>query len=410
MTIPIPVPSPKEIKDSVKKLYQKYIGYKQKEKLRIISNARKDPDLYNLLHHIYHKNKFVIHGKNIFPVVTIDLPQNQFDRPESILGKLDKDSIPNIDSNLQKAGQKYVEYLQQLGVPLRNLPTYCLNSIRNESDGTVKLDCSIGKFFDTLRTGDVLEWELLMAVGSWRKNNRNFDTFQKKYLPLRNYVHSLSKSDDLLINPVGRSAAISISTTILFNKGDEYAILIGERSSRGVAVQADLFHVIPGLMFQPVVNEVNLEFSIVHNIYREYLEELFKLPEVNEPPPVISHDYFYENPNLCFLRELIDNGEAKIYITGLVVSLLNLRPEICTLLYIDTSDWYNKHKTGTNNLKRIEFNDEWKSPHEKSKLIPNTVPVDRLEEFGLNPENTVPPGAAAIYLGLKAAKSLRLMR
>jgi hypothetical protein len=179
-------------------------------------------------------------------------------------------------------------------------------------------------------------------------------------------------------------------------------VILQHRSSKGVAVHRDLWHVAPSFMFQAVVRETVKEYSVIHNIFREYLEELFKVKEATAPPSVISHDYFYGNPNLKYLRSLLANGDAQLLLTGVTVNLLNLRPEICTLLYVESPEWYRKHSTGLDGLDRLELSDEF----EASGL--SAQPVSSIRRGYPPPAETVPSGAAALFLALETALELGL--
>src|SRR5262249_18800431 len=117
------------------------------------------------------------------------------------------------------------------------------------------------------------------------------------------------------------------------------------KRSENVAVHAGLIHVIPSFMFQPATPTIGREYSLQHNIFREYLEELFDRPDPahGETDP----DYFLQDPLLLELRELLKTGQAEWYFTGVAVNLLNLRPDICTLLLIKDHSWYRRHADPT---------------------------------------------------------------
>ena len=112
----------------------------------------------------------------------------------------------------------------------------------------------------------------------------------------------------------------------------------------------------------------------------------------------------------------MQNGRAQILLTGVAVNLLNMRPEICTLLLIKDAEWWKNHsrsrKVGDLQLDTIRFVDEFKSPCEiqasgrgETRLL--TLPDDlALPDGKIRPQDITPPGAAALYLGLEAAKGI----
>jgi hypothetical protein len=300
-----------------------------------------------------------------------------------------------LDTTLADAGQKYVELLQAIGSPLEDLTTYSLEEIKVGE--TITVQCALGKYFDAIRTCDVLEWEILTFIAA-QEVDADVQSALKK-LRYRSRVHSVS--DRPVTHPTGRNAAIAVSTAVIFRRPDDYGVLVQQRSNRGVAVHGDLWHVAPSFMFQPVVNDELNEYSIVHNVYREYLEELFRVPEAAKPPAVISYDYFYGNPNLAFLRSLLSSGDAVLLFTGVAVNLLNLRPEICTLLHISSPEWFRKHSTGINGLSRLELNEEWQASL-------SVKPLSWISKGSPAPADTVPPGAAALWLAMITAREMQL--
>ena len=213
---------------------------------------------------------------------------------------------------------------------------------------------------------------------------------------------------DPVTNGKGRSTAIAISTLISYNDGENYNLLIKNRSQTATAVHNGLLHVVPSFMFQPIVGNIDFEFSVLHNIYREYLEEIFDIPEEDHSFTV---DSIYKNANIKYLDTLLKNGEAELYFTGIAVNLLNLRPEICTLLLIKSPEWYKLHSMGMEyekeKLNRFKFNNEFVSYIEFGQNIEDFIYEFKFirnehklfDDYPIYPHKMVPPGAAAFWLG-----------
>jgi hypothetical protein len=394
MGIPIPIPSPKELHDHIQSLVELGRKWYDDRKTLAEKEGRQSSMLPQVLAALY-PNLSRPWSDVTYPSAVWRAPACQISNPESVLGLL-TDTPLTLDSGLTRAGQKYVEHLQLHGRTLKNDPTYALTELT--AGEQIKLGCTVGYYFDALMTSDILEWELLTLLGS--RKGESDPRHVIDHLKCRGCVHRLS--DRPVFRPVGRSAAIAISTVVLFRRPEGFAVLLQHRSSKGVAVHKDLWHVAPSFMFQPVVRETVKEYSVIHNVFREYLEELFKVEEATDPPSVISHDYFYGNPNLEYLRSLLANGDAQLLLTGVTVNLLNLRPEICTLLYVESPEWYRKHSTGLDGLDRLELSDEF----EASGL--SAQPVSAIRRGYPPPAETVPPGAAALFLALETAQELRL--
>ena len=142
----------------------------------------------------------------------------------------------------------------------------------------------------------------------------------------------------------GVDAAIGMSALVVYARGDRYYMFCEVRSGL-VAEYGHLYHVAPSFIFQPVVaptpENLEVEFSVEHNIFREYLEELFNVQEVAVSGGAVAPNYFYGHPNLGYLRKLLMTGGAELSGTCLAFNLLNHRPEVCTLLLIRDPEWYD---------------------------------------------------------------------
>ena len=88
---------------------------------------------------------------------------------------------------------------------------------------------------------------------------------------------------------------------------------------------------------------------VAHNFYREYLEEMFNI----YIDPHSHYKSIYGYKQVKYLKELEKNNTSKLYLTGICISLTNLRPEICTLYLIRTPEWFEKYASS------LKFNDEY---------------------------------------------------
>jgi len=176
----------------------------------------------------------------------------------------------------------------------------------------------------------------------------------------------------------------------------------------------NLIHVIPSFMFEPAVWWYEEEYSVRHNIYREYLEEVLGRKDVERPKGEYGFDFFYEDPNLKYLQHLEKKDKAKFYFTGIDIDLLNLRPEICTLLLIKDPSWIINQrrgkKVGHYQLKPMRINWEFKMGDDtKGTTLEGKGSVDLTENLVIpdnffKPENFTPAGAAALKLGIEVAR------
>lgn len=188
--------------------------------------------------------------------------------------------------------------------------------------------------------------------------------------------------------------------------------MVKKRSDTTVAAHPGGIHVIPAFMFQPGTSQHAEEFSVVHNILREYLEELFSVPEPD--PNAASARYFYGHPSMSFLQDLLRQGEAKIYLSGIAVNLLTLRPEICTVLHITTRRWWEEQEyvleEAGSKRKAFKFNEEFVEFTSAKEVVGNIAYSDSddelLEAKALAASKMVPSGAAAFWLGIDVLRDV----
>ena len=107
MTIPIPVPSPSELWEYIKKIAD-WIKKTQHERLvEIQLEARCDPGLYDYLAYLYSEYETLTYESRPFPIAIFRVPKSQRYDLESVLGKLDIDADDAIDNKFDQVGQSY---------------------------------------------------------------------------------------------------------------------------------------------------------------------------------------------------------------------------------------------------------------------------------------------------------------
>lgn len=401
---------------------------KKWEKLeRAANTARRDSNLYRFLKKLYsdylNSDYLILEDPQgmTYPVAIFPAPESQWSDLESVLSK---PLIRSEETSFLVKDENYLDNLKRIGRKLENRATYRLLNLQ-ATGGNITIKASLGTYFDTVKTSHVLTWELLTRFGKRKPQPSEFKEFFTE-LALRKKLH------DGVCNPLidgdGRSAAIGVSMLIIYRNFNDtgYQALLKERSRHGVAVDTDLYHVVPSFMFQPV-REVDrdmvekLEFNVRVQVYREYLEEVFNVEEEEAASEAISivHGSSSSAGNLQYLNELLeDANKAQLLFTGMAVDLLSLRPEICTLLLIKTPEWQRLHSGGdrSRNLTPIHINEEFKTPTELRDLGKDaiisfdlggpelSVPPD--VQTRIRPESITAPGAAAFFMGLDIARKV----
>lgn len=349
----------------------------------------------------------------IYPVAAYAAPKSQWESLETAL----KSPLIKQEPKLLIDSTEYWDLVNSLK-PGKGLThkkevdtrTYAMKYLLQHEK--LELECNLGHYSNSFLSCEVLEWEIRSKVRQLKgRSEKEFQNFYKQ-LPLRRKLHE--NVSNPVLDGTGRSPAVGVSVLIAFNDNGTIKLLTKRRSSKGVPLRAGLLHVIPGFMFQPTTHYVDEEYNVTHNIYREYLEELFNFPENFEKHRHPHH--FYRDKRLVYLKTLLADGEAKLYFTGITVNLLNLRPEICTLLLIRTPEWYEKCKSDPE--LQWDLNDEFFNEHRfedagivKEEELVGSIAFshddnEMLKALSLYPSRTVPAGAGAFWLGVDTLKDL----
>lgn len=254
-----------------------------------------------------------------------------------------------------------------------------------QNGGGLSLHARLGRYYDMLATCDALDQEMQRHI------EHGTDT------PLRDRLHTTHDPLHLLHNGRDRSAVIGVATAIVFPKDGHPTTIIGRRAG-SLATDPGRYHVLPAFVFQPSgpPDLIAGEWSLSWQILREFGEEAFAMPEFADwPEPVTRADYFADYPPVADLRAMLADGRAVLELTGVVVSLLTLRPEVCAVLVIYDEGWYPRW--------RAELDAAMHTERQETLYLPvmddTAFPAD-LHTHG------VPQGMAAFWLGVARAREL----
>lgn len=361
-----------------------------------------EPYLYEFLADRYSHYEILERCGKIYPVAILDKTIRKVTYHDPIV-------IAPKKWNLETTGfiigdPAYRTFLGLVGDSIIPNETYRMVDIKQTTQG-VTIHCDIGRYDLMVDTCECLEWEALKVLSEtshWQTMSFG-ELFEK--LKLRTYLHAHVK--DPLVHGMGRSVAIAVSVLTSFFHGDEQRFFLGCKSTKGL--NTGQTHVIPSFMFQPEQGHRNEEFCLLHNVRREFLEELFKVKAPEEAP----YSWFFQHKPIQYLDKMIEAGEAELWLTGVVVNLMNLRPEICMLLRIKTPQWYAIHSsTHMRPGEYIQINEEFVTVHECRGSGKESISrkfdsdAELFHSASLNPGDIVPPGAAAFWLGVDALRKL----
>ena len=139
-------------------------------------------------------------------------------------------------------------------------------------------------------------------------------------------------------------------------------------------------------MFQPVVsptpNNLEVEWSVRHNIYREYLEELFRVPEVQHSMGAVDLMVLLSPPEPQVPPAATQYWHSGFDRRCVYLSSTELQAELCTLLLIKDEAWYedqrsSRHPATADSLQYLNLNDEFMD-HEHRSARPHVESVTTL--------------------------------
>lgn len=280
----------------------------------------------------------------------------------------------------------YLHDLQNSKPGLYNGSTFTLKEIRQNP---LKLRGQIGSYYDMLATCAAFERELRDAVEAGLLR-----------APARAAYHRQVAPPAALLRGDKRSAAIGIGVLTVFNDGEAYRAILARRSG-ATALDSNMHHVLPAMMFEPTTADFSdrREWSVKHQILRELLEEIFGLPEELR---LQRWDYFYDQPALRYLLRLLDRGQAQLRATGVILNLLTLRPEISALLLIHDPAWHARIAAADSDMPFITADETLSG---SVVMAPIASDEDFLSRFPPDLHLSMPAQATAtLWLGIDQAR------
>jgi hypothetical protein len=386
----------------------RYLQERRTWELVAHDRPRRVLELYDFLRVLYYDLDVLVGTGGYFPVGVLPLDPRAVADPDTLVGEL----VPR-PGERPVLEPRVVDAIRKRGSQIWDGNTFSLSRLVLAGTGVVGIDAYIGSYFDMVSSADYLEYELLAAIDGAH------GPVGLSNLPAREVaLASFDAPSACLSSGGGVDAVLAVSTLVVYARDDRYWMLCDVRSG-SVAGYGNLYHVAPSFIFQPVTSltshNLAVEWSVTHNLYREYLEELFDVPEVEHPGGAVAADYFYGHPNLLFLEELLGSGAARLRGTALIFNLLNHRPEVCTLLVITDERWFERQKdmfaARRNGLEHLRLNSEFLLGASRrldwDLEAVTTLPLDdpRWGQIA-QPWLMVPPAAPALVLGARAAVEL----
>lgn len=273
----------------------------------------------------------------------IDIPQDSLIAPYIDIAGAHKPSISNAlatEIPSQHHDHKFLNWLKnELGKRVDNDPTFSIHSIR--SSGEINVGAS--DYYSTVSTCDKNYYDLIRY---FPLNKRKGAMFAYKNDPkIIRWLISLEKIvEKKSFSHYHASIGCSVLTVMKSSDGVyKYPIKVNSQEKGSGVCDS---HVIPSFMFQPIskiVSEQERELDLETSVLKEYGEELLNIEGLESAETVdVMRRIISENKHLKKIKKQLNNGNALLEITGLILDIYRLRPEITFLLILNDSV-YSKH-------------------------------------------------------------------
>ena len=338
----------------------------------------------NFLEDRYKPYKALAYNQNKFPITVLWQNKEEIIDPDDLCGGLDSTpAIPLCDDTQRD----YIKKNLERGKVKRERKNFCMKQI-DDSKVIPKIHAGLGLYYDNILTQYAIEWEL-NRLG---QQSDSVEELREKLLIQKNLPRRMKAEKGAgapFKNGTARCAAITVSMMFVLRREKDYYYLVRKRSEQ-VAVSPGMWHVAPAGMCEATHNEPRKEWSFKHNLYREFLEELYDKEQLIDEEIALPEDIYRIEP-LKTLEGLVKKKEARFTVTGICADLLTLRTEVCTVLVVDSEKFSPDDK--------IELCWEYKTDRD-SPLLEPLLECDDFLAKNLSPDKTVSSGAACLILGL----------
>jgi hypothetical protein len=294
----------------------------------------------------------------------------------------------------------------------QNLWNLCVRESVATPEGP-RLRASLARYDDIMDSCDAMISELA-DVDQHLAPGMGIEGEWPQKFPVRSGHHRVSRQCSILTDGSRRAAGLGISAAVVFAGEDsQLYVLIAQRST-GVATYSGCWNLLPAGMAgwrfahmgQPdapsgtTLSETYKASYLENAILREYSEELYREPErpFEDEKRVRATD--------CIQR-LLERWKPRVEFTGIATDLVNLRFEVCALIFIDDPAWFPSE------CDLIRGNWEHRGAAALGRLPVGDSPGGAAEQLVLStmtPGNTVPTGAAALWAGIDRARTLHAAR
>ncbi len=330
-------------------------------------------------------------GAQIFPGAIVWKNDDRLIAPDSILGEFD-DTPPRelkesamLSPSEYLAARGFIKAEFEKGPIKREGRDYRMTSIKIDGD-LPKITGAYGLYYDNVLTQYAMEWELKKAL--LESGDDVIDVLTKPgVLPLR---EAAEEGHNPILDGTGRCAVLGVSTLLVFRRRqpDGFFCLLRRRSGQ-VGVSPGMLHVVPSGVFEAPNRED--PWSVEMNVWRELLEEVYNDEEQQGRNEEVFEDYLRSKPPKDSVIDMIERGTAKHSVTGIYCDLFHLRPEICTVLFIEDYKFAEERE--------VELNWEYARADWNNAVGKVMVPWNEIDDVieNVTPGHGFCPGGAAAF-------------
>jgi DNA-binding winged helix-turn-helix (wHTH) protein len=334
-------------------------------------------------------------GNRIIPATVLWKNAQRLIHPDLILGELDFTDptpltrSPTLSDDEYRIAREFIRKQYGSGRIRYEGCDYRMTHIKS-SPQRPRMHGAFGLYYDNILTQYAIEWELKKALLHGGPSAIH-KLSAPGTLPLREAIEAEGSP---LMSGHGRCAAITISTLLVFKRRTGGFSCLIRRRSMEVGVSPGMLHVVPAGMFE--ASNTSDRWSIELNVWRELLEEVYDDKELLGSECAELLDHVRRREPVAMLCQLLDKGAAEFSVTGIVCDLLNLRPEVCTVLFIPDPAFVE--------AKRMQVNWEYEPEIRFGKFAVGWDRIDEVIEKDGAKYGIVASGAACIALGREWVK------
>jgi len=286
---------------------------------------------------------------------------------------------------------------------LWNGPVFRLVNLRS-SERELNLRFEHGHFFNSLAHQDFLEHETRLAVCSMSAD----EELEPGSLNVRESVASSTDAVEHFCE--NQVCGIGVSNLILFRVDRRtYRPAVRARGKLSLAATSGIFDNISSGIFDIANADTAIDLDIKYKVFKEIYEELFGNKEVEGEIRHLEPDFFFKEPGVKELAQMLKDGRAFFEVTGFCFDLVRVAPEITTVLVIRDPSYYKNFQSKFVINEEYEMGFKLEIPRALgdvdeylAKRFPSN-PARPHAGLGFDPSKWTLPGAFCFYQGLQRA-------